>query len=195
MRIAKFLVTGALLAMVVAGPPGAAWAQRPSAQAQVGLVRTGAGTFTIDVENADLQTIVRAISEFSGQNILMGKDVHGHVSVNLRNVGWAEALRTVLRSQGYDYVQEGGVLRVDDEAKLRNEEVERQTAVAKAMELVPLETRIVKVNYANATELQRSLQSSLSKRGHIEVDARTNSLIVTDLTSVSERIEKMAMDL
>ncbi len=195
MRIARYLVFGVLLVMVVVGPPGAAWAQRPSAQAQVGLVRTGAGTFTIDVENADLGTVIRAISEFSGRNIIMGKEVKGRVTVSLRNVGWAEALRTVLRASDYDYVEEGGILRVDDETRLRNEEVERQTANAKAMELVPLETRIVKINYANARELQTALASSLTKRGHIEVDARTNSLIVSDLSSVAERIEKMALDL
>jgi type IV pilus assembly protein PilQ len=39
------------------------------------------------------------------------------------------------------------------------------------------------------------LQSSLTRRGHIEVDPRTNSLIVTDLPGVGERVEKMAMDL
>jgi type IV pilus assembly protein PilQ len=183
----------ALALVSVAGAP--AWAQRPSPMSQVGLVRTGAGTFTIDVEDADMATVVKAISEFSGRNIVMAKDVKGKISIALRNVGWAEALRTVLRSQGYDYVDEAGILRVDNLSKLQNEEVERQVAAAKAQELVALETRIVKVNYANARELAQALQSGLTKRGHIEVDPRTNSLIVTDLSAVTERIERMATDL
>ena len=38
---------------------------------QVGLVRTGSGTFSIDVEGADIRTVVRAIGEFSGRNIVL----------------------------------------------------------------------------------------------------------------------------
>ena len=38
-----------------------------SAGSTVGLVRTGTGTFSLDVDGADLRTVLRAISEFSGQ--------------------------------------------------------------------------------------------------------------------------------
>jgi len=118
------------------------------ASSQVGLVRTGAGSFSIDVEGADIRTVVRAIAEFSGRNIVVGKDVKATVRVKLANVGWQEALRTVLRSNGLDYTDEGGILRVDDAARLQTEAVDREAARAKQMELVPLETRIIKLNYA-----------------------------------------------
>jgi type IV pilus assembly protein PilQ len=197
MRSAKHIVARALLTVLIVGATTAspAWAQRPSAMREIGLLSTGPGTFTIDVEGADLPTVIRAISEFSGRNIVPAKDVSGRVSVSLRNVGWADALRTALRSQGYDFVEEGGILRVDEQSKLENEEVERQVARAKAQELVALETRIVKINYANARELGTALMSSLSKRGQIQVDARTNSLIISDLSRVVERVERMAIDL
>jgi len=166
-----------------------------STMQQVGLVRTGTGSFSIDVEGADIRTIVRAISEFSGRNIVVGKDVKGTVKVTLKNVGWQEALRTILRSNGLDYVEEGGILRVDDLTKLQTESVDRETARAKAMELRPLDTRIIKLNYANAGELAVSLQPSLSRRGSIQVERRTNSLIVSDLEENCAKIEQMAANL
>ena len=162
---------------------------------QVGLVRTGTGTFSIDVEGADIRTIVRAISEFSGRNIVVSKDVKGIVKVALKNVGWQDALRTILRSNGLDYVEEGGILRVDDLNKLQTESVDRETARAKAMELRPLDTRIIKLNYANAGELAVSLQPSLTRRGSIQVERRTNSLIVSDLEENCAKIEQMASNL
>ena len=162
---------------------------------QVGLVRTGTGTFSIDVEGADIRTIVRAISEFSGRNIVVSKDVKGIVKVALKNVGWQDALRTILRSNGLDYVEEGGILRVDDLNKLQTESVDRETARAKAMELRPLDTRIIKLNYANAAELAVSLQPSLTRRGSIQVERRTNSLIVSDLEENCAKIEQMASNL
>jgi type IV pilus assembly protein PilQ len=174
---------------------GVAFAQDSRAGEQVGLVRTGAGTFSIDVEGADIRTVVRAIGEFSGRNIVVGKDVKATVRVRLSNVGWQEALRTVLRSNGLDYTDEGGILRVDDAAKLQAEAVDREAARAKQMELVPLETRIIKLNYANASEMATALSTSLTRRGSIQTEKRTNSLIVADLPSSLDQVEQMAIKL
>jgi type IV pilus assembly protein PilQ len=60
---------------------------------------------------------------------------------------------------------------------------------------VPLETRIVKLNYANASELTTPLTSTLSKRGSIQVERRTNSLIITDLPSNLDGVAQMAAQL
>jgi type IV pilus assembly protein PilQ len=185
-------IAGTWLAVLVAVP---AHAQESSAQRQVGLVRTGAGTFSIDVEGADVRTVLRAIAEFSGKNIVVGSGVKGTVRVALRNVGWQEALRTVLRMNGLDYVEEGSILRVDEATKLQTEAVDRETARAKQAELIPLETRVVRLNYANASELQAAIASSLTRRGQAQVDKRTNSLIITDLASTLDAVEKMAREL
>jgi hypothetical protein len=183
MRIGKAifgLVTLAgMCALLLTGAPASA--QESSAMKQVGMIRTGSGTFTLEVEGADIRTVMKAIADFSGRNIVVGKDVKATIRASLRNVGWQEAMRTVLRSNGLDYVDENGILRVDDASKLAAEGVERETARAKQMELVPLETRIVKLNYANAAELTAAIQSSMSRRGSVQVDKRTNQLIITDL--------------
>jgi type IV pilus assembly protein PilQ len=197
MRIAKaglglVLAAGMCVAMLIAHP---AAAQESTAMKSVGMVRTGAGTFTMDVEGADIGTVLKAIAEFSGRNIVVGKDVKGTVKVSLRNVGWQEALRTILRTNGLDYVEEGGIIRVDEANKINAEEVDRETARAKTAELVPLETGIVKLNYANAQELSAALQSSLTRRGQIQVDKRTNSLIITDLPRNVESATRMAQAL
>jgi type IV pilus assembly protein PilQ len=193
MRTAKILaalvlIAGVSLAMVAARPAAA----QTSASQQVGMVRTGAGTFSLDVEGADIRTVLRAISEFSGRNIVLASNVKATVKVSLKNVGWEEALRTILRANNLDYVEEGSILRVDEGTKLQAEAVDREQARAKQMEVVPLETRIIKLNYANASELSTSLSGSLTRRGTVQVEKRTNSLIVADLPSNVDRVEKMA---
>ena len=88
------LIAG-ILPAAIAVPAGA---QAPSAAtAQVGLVRTGTGSFSLDVEGADLRTVLRAISEFSGRNIIVGQSVKATVRISLRNVAWQDALKSVLR--------------------------------------------------------------------------------------------------
>ena len=186
------LAIGGCLAVLAAHPVAA---QESTAMRQVGMVRTGAGTFTMDVEGADVRTVLRAIAEFSGRNIVPGKDVKGTVKVSLRNVTWQDALRTILRSNGLDSTDEGGIIRVDDAAKLNAESIERESARAKQLELLPLETAIIKLNYANASEISAALQSSVSRRGQIQVDKRTNSLIVTDMAGNIETVTRMSQAL
>jgi len=99
---------------------------------QVGLVRTGSGMFSIDVEGADIRTVCRAISEFSGRNIVVAQEAKGTVRVSLKNVALQDALRTVLRMNGLDYAEEGAILRVDFATKLQQEAVDREQARASA---------------------------------------------------------------
>jgi type IV pilus assembly protein PilQ len=186
------LVAGSGLVALVSAPVAA---QESSTMRAVGMVRTGEGTFSIDVDGADIRTVMRAIAEFSGKNIVVDRDVKGSVKISLKNVSWESAMRTILRSSNLDYVEEGGILRVDEATKLQAEATDRETARARQMELIPLETRIIKLNYANAGELSGALQASLSRRGLIQTEKRTNSVIVTDLPNVVDRVEKMALEL
>ena len=186
------LIAGSGLAALVSAPVAA---QESSAMQQVGLVKTGEGTFSIDVAGADVHTVMRAISQFAGKNIVVDGDVKGEVTISLKNVGWESALRTILRSRGLDYVEEGGIIRVDEATKLQAEATDREAARSRQMELIPLETRILKLNYANASELIGPLQASLSRRGLIQAEKRTNTLIVTDLPNIVDRVEKMATEL
>ena len=185
-------ILGAVLLAAALAAPAAA---QNTASRDVGLVRSATGSFSLDVDGADLRTVLRAIAEFSGRNIVLGSNARGVVRIQLKNVAWQDALKAVLRANGLDYVEDGSVIRVDDASKLNAEKVERETANARTLELVPLETRIVKLNYANASELTAPLGSSLSKRGSVQVEKRTNSLIITDLPSNLDAVSQMALQL
>ncbi len=197
MRIGRVLsgLLGVAAALGLSFVQPAYAAYQPTAMREVGLERTGEGTFSLDVDGADVRTVVKAIAEFSGRNIVVAEGVKAVVTVTLKDVSWRDALRTILRSSGLDYAEEGGILRVDNVTKLSTESLERETARNKQEELVPLQTRIVKLNYANARELTTSLQSSLGRRGSINVETRTNSIIITDLDETVAKVEKMAHDL
>src|SRR5256885_2457084 len=185
------ILVAALLAAAVVAPAVA----QSSATSTVGLTRTATGSFSLDVDGADLRTVLRAIAEFSGRNIVLGQNARGVVRITLKNVAWQDALKAVLRANGLDYVEDGAVIRVDEASKLNAEKVERETANARTLELVPLETRIVKLNYANAAELTTPLGATLSKRGSVQVEKRTNSLIITDLPSNLDAVSQMAAQL
>lgn len=163
------------------------------------LASRGGSRVSLDLQVADIYTVLRSISEYSGVNIVMGYDVrkavNEPVSVHLENVPWGEALEMVLRSNHLWYREENGIIRVDTEDNLRKEELDRTSADRQLEEVMPLTTRIVQVVYANAAELQAPIQKSLGKRGQIEVDQRTNSLVVTDIPSRVESAVQMIQHL
>ena len=152
-----------------------------------GLAARSGARVSLDIQGADIYTVLRSISEYSGVNIVMGYDVANSVknpvSFHLENVPWGEALEMVLRSAHLWYREEGNIIRVDTEENLRNEELARSNAARQLEDVMPLTTRIVEVVYANALEIKPTIEKSLSKRGVVEVDERTNSLVLTDIRS------------
>jgi len=150
---------------------------------------------SLDVQGAEVQTVLRSLSEFSGKNIVASKEVKGQVTLRLRNVPWRHALDIVLRAQGLGMVEQGQTIVISNLETLRKEEMERNTAARAAEELLPLQTRIIPVAYANAEEMAKAVEKTLTKRGHIETDKRSNALLVTDIEVRLDMAESMIRSL
>lgn len=60
---------------------------------------------------------------------------------------------------------------------------------------IPLETRVFQSQYVDVEELSEPLQSLISQRGVVQLDPRTNTLIVTDLPSRLDRIAEFIQTL
>jgi type IV pilus assembly protein PilQ len=150
---------------------------------------------SLDVQNADIETVLRSLSEYSGRNIVASKDVKGQCTLRLRNVTWRHALNILMDTQGLGMVESGQTIVVSTADLLRKEALERNTAARAQEDLLPLETRIVPVSYANSAEMAKSVEKTLTKRGHIEVDSRTNSLVVTDIEERLDQAESMIRSL
>ncbi len=54
---------------------------------------------------------------------------------------------------------------------------------------------MVRINFANADELREPLRKMLSQRGSIEVEPRTNTIVVTDIGKNVERIATLVYEL
>ena len=150
---------------------------------------------SIDVQGAEVETVLRSLAEFSGKNIVASKEVKGTVTLRLRNVPWRQALDILLRTQALGMVDNGSTIVVSNLDTLRKEELERRTAERAQEELLPLYTRIIPVSYANAEEMSKAVEKTLTKRGHIEVDKRTNALLVTDIDDRLSQAESMIRSL
>ena len=125
------------------------------------------------------------------------KDVRGKVSFHLENVPWDQALDTILKVNGLDYVVEQGIYRVAPAEQIQEEykrEIEKRK---RAKELKPLMIRLIPVNYSDAATLLDKVKAVLSKRGTASVDRRTNTIIVKDtedhLAAAEQLVRKLDM--
>lgn len=150
---------------------------------------------TIDVQEADIQTVIRSFSEFSGTNIVAGPEVEGKVTAHLSGVPWRQAMDIILKSHGFGYREEYGMIRVSTIDKLTKEELDVQAAERKRDDLLPLETRIIALSFSKATEVRDALKDILSQRGSIQVQAGVNALIVNDISKNVDKVAAMVADL
>jgi type IV pilus assembly protein PilQ len=128
---------------------------------------------TASWDGASISDVIAGFAAFSGKTIIVGKGVTGTVTATVKNQPWDIAFQQILQSQGLAAREEfPGVIRVDDQAQL-----------AKLDSIEPLETRILRVNYARATSLVPALDAIKSSRGKVVADTATNSLIITDAAS------------
>ncbi len=151
----------------------------------------GGREMDLDVQGADIRTVLRSIAAYGEVNIIPDVDVSGPVNVRLKAVPWRRALDIVCQSASLAVIRDGDVLRVASRKTVADEALEKESSARKREEVMPLETAILQVRYATAGELKRSLEFALSKRGSADVDARTNAILVTDIAERVQQIREM----
>jgi len=149
----------------------------------------------LDFKGADIHNILRLLADVGQVNVIVADDVRGDVTIKMRDVPWDQALDVVLRSKGLGSVREGNLLRVAPLPLLEKEleaEIARQKQV---QDVLPTETRLIGVSYAEAGQLTDKAKDLLTPRGKISVDTRTNTLIVTDVVKSLQLIEDLVRNL
>lgn len=149
----------------------------------------------LDLKDADVHNVLRLLADVGRVNIVTADNVSGSVTIRMRNVPWDEALDVVLQSKKLGMVRQANMIRV---APLDELEKEREMAIARRkqeLQLAPLETRLIPVSYAQASDIQQRARDLLSERGSIAVDERTNVMIVRDVAGNLNQIEELTRSL
>lgn len=130
----------------------------------------------IEYIEADLQSVLRSLASRAGINLIMGDEVIGKVTVHLENVTYEEAMKLIVESKGYAFVKEKTIVKVKSKESLEAE---------------PVELRVFVLNYAKAEQVKATIQPVLTGRGTVQIDARSNTLIVSDTPSNLAKIEPL----
>ena len=86
--------------------------------------------YSLRVREAQIQDVLLALAQESGENLVVDPDVTGTVTVNLNRVTLEQALDAILGQLGFSYRREGGIIRISKPI---------------------LETKIFQVNYVSTS--------------------------------------------
>ena len=167
-------------------------AQAPD-QANVGTacgVTGNLGTpISLDFKDGDLQDIFRLFSDISGLNVVVNPGVTGKVTLKLNEVPWGRALELILKTNGLGCVLEENVIRIAKITDLQREEVDRRKLQEEKELAGDLVTHTQRISYAKASDLSAVLKNAkaVSSRGEVNVDERTNTIIMRDLPSYVQK--------
>jgi type IV pilus secretin PilQ/predicted competence protein len=138
---------------------------------------------SMDFQGADLRAVLRTFAEISGLNVVIDPRVNGTVDVQLKDVPWDQALDIILRANSLGYIVDGTIVRIAPLDALEAEQKKISDLAKAQAEAGQITTLTRQLSYAKGDDIVSLLKAAniLSARGTAFVDARTNTLIVTDL--------------
>lgn len=146
---------------------------------------------SLDFQDADVVNVLRLLAEVSKLNMIIGDNVKGKITIKMLEVPWDQALNIILKMKGLGKISENNVVRIDTLANISQQQEEEARAKEAMIKAEDLSTRIIPVNYARAKEIADSIKKSLSTRGDITIDERTNTLIIKDIPDKHMEIENL----
>ena len=147
---------------------------------------------SLKLVEASLSDFFRVISELGNLNLLIDPDITGRLTLHVQSVSWPQILEAVLNSYGLEKTPLGKIARIS-RRETRDSERKAKRLLEKT-ELLDqqLVTRTKQLNYASGKEIASTLENHLSERGQLQLDERTNTLIITDIPHKVEQIENLA---
>lgn len=135
-------------------------------------------TISVDFPDEEVRTILRNVADLFDLNLVIPDELQGRTSLKLRNITWQQVFDVVLKQLDYTYVEDRNIIEIVSVAELTTE---------------PVDTRVFIINYAKASEIQSSITPLIDETagGRIQVDVRSNALVVTERPSRMGKIKEI----
>lgn len=143
---------------------------------------TSIGLISIDFQGTTLYTVLNVLSMKTGMRLITDTTLYDKkIMLSLKDVTAEEALNALLDTYDLYYVKQGDA----------NIYVIKSKADGSHITV----SRVIFCNYAKAADLEKILETRLSKGGKIVSDVRTNSVIITDLADSIDKMESLIRSL
>ncbi len=154
------------------------------------------GTFTLNLKNADIHSLISTVSKQSGKNFVVDPRVKAKVTVisakPLNSDELYETFLSVLQVHGFSAVPAGDLIKIVPDVNAKQGPV--PTYDPNTPESDQLVTQVIKIVNVPAAQLVPILRPLVPQQGHLAAYAATNALIVTDRASNINRLINIIND-
>jgi len=193
---------------------------RPEDEKKVDEFGYSGEKLSLNFQNIDVRAALQVIADFTNLNFVTSDTVKGNLTLRLKDVPWDQALDIIVNAKNLAVRRKGNVVLVAPADEVAAKEKANLEAGKAALELEPLSSELIQVNYAKAADIAALLKSIkavagavpqqvgrdttvsiakvetesnslLSPRGQVTVDARTNSILVQDTAAKIREIRKL----
>jgi len=135
-------------------------------------------TISVDFPDEEVRTVLRNVADLFDLNLVIPDTLQGRTSVKLRNITWRQVFEVALEPLGFTYVEDRNIIQIRSLVDLTSE---------------PMDTRVFILNYAGADAIQDSISPLIdtASGGKIQVDKRSNALVITERPSRMNRIQEV----
>jgi type IV pilus assembly protein PilQ len=150
-------------------------AEPQGGMATKGRDASGKDTLSVDFPDEDIRTILRNVADLFELNIIIPETLQGKTTIKLRDVTWRQIFQNILQPVGYNFVEEGNIVKIVSNESLQQE---------------PTTTEVFVLNYAKAADVMPTIAGLVDAAagGKIVVNGPTNSLLITERPTRIERI-------
>jgi type IV pilus assembly protein PilQ len=175
---------------------------------------------SLNFQNIEVRAALQVLADFTGFNFVVSDTVRGSLTLRLKDVPWDQALDIIVDAKNLAVRRKGNVVTVAPAAEVAAKEKSALEANKAVVELEPLISELIQINYAKADDIANLLKSIkaitttagahpvfsqavaitkestdsntlLSPRGQVTVDARTNSLLIQDTAGKIREVRKL----
>ncbi len=173
---------------------------------------------SLNFQKISVRAALQVIADFTDLNFVTGDTVKGDLTLRLQDVPWDQALDIILQSKGLAMRKKGNVVWVAPAKEIAAKERAALEANKKVLELEPMSSELIQINYAKAKDIAKLLKSVrsvdtgitgsvlggvsvgqvqtesntlLSQRGSVTIDKRTNSILIQDTPLKIREIRKL----
>lgn len=141
---------------------------------------------SINFQDIPVRNVLQLIADYNQFNLVVSDSVTGNLTLRLDGVPWQQVLDIILQVKGLDKRVDGSVILVAPKEELDLREKQQLEKARLAEELGDLQSDIIKVHFAKASDIAEMIGGSgavnmLSERGSISIDERTNALLIREL--------------
>lgn len=114
---------------------------------------------SLNFQNIDVRAALQVLADFTGLNFVVSDTVRGNLTLRLKDVPWDQALDLIVDAKNLAVRRKGNVVTVAPAPEVIAKEKAILESAKASIELEPLVSELISINYAKAEEIASLLKS------------------------------------